>query len=723
MEYVEFATKFHQFMRNLYKSKPRNKNSNLIDIDSMRIKKYPSSEGIYWREMSVMSGLSEKEILEKFYKCVCNTEPITVIEKVKDFPFNLRMNPGLVPVLDHVIAQLESSKVEGGGTYRKLIEDSINELDANRQVTSRANPKVHEIRLHESEVKDLKEFLASFNKEMKYLSSLHKETTEMPCSLYSFSTRYIQLSGSGTARVTSSFTKKKEEVKIKVYSDTFVPARISLTVIGKRWDIIIPWEKKSDEDYILRIKGYTHDLWIKIFERLHGVAVGDDMKRQIGSINAFLKDNYKFTNISDDIKLKHVDICVLLYIAGVNGLPAELSAWLYFFTGGFHLSNIDLKEGQEYSNSSFIYSIYIQSVGQAVYVIAKLCQISFLLHLFPTPGLAIMISGKDLDNFLMWFDCFYSGILKDAFIVDKYIPVDDPRCMMNKISYGGIKPIIDVSTLLEMLPDWEGVTDGGCLSDKVVIKHLLLKVVPVMINVKMGYKLRWTVDKDDLDIIFKPFIEDEGGIIDELFNKSHMSYDPAGYVVPEILELEQVTDNEEIVEVLYKSRGLIKSALMDFMTVNEWSFSQAYLLLLWRHTAPAAVLFRMIQEKLESRIFLCARSFLKATTDMEIEDSDVVVEWKKMRVEMCMAKRIVTSKAAERNEGLEIAVKRKAERNLKRASKFFDVEEKNAYSFAVKRMNTLTQTKVVKVDDSEKVDVDEFVLTLEEDELRFSDTE
>lgn len=719
---MQFATQFHQFMRNLYKSKPRNRNSNLIDVESMKIKSYPSSEGIYWREMSVMNGLSQKEILEKFYKHVCDTEPITVIEKVKDFPFNLRMNPGLVPVIDHVIAQLESSKVEGGGSYRKLIEDSINELDTNRQITSRANPKVREIILHESEVKDLKEFLASFNKEMKYLSSLHKETTEMPCSLYSFSTRYIQLSRSGAARVISSFTKK-EEVKIKVYSDTFVPARVSLTVIGKRWDIIIPWEKKSDEDYILKVKGYTHDLWNKIFEQLHGVAVGDDMEKQIGSINDFLRDNYKFTNISDVIKLKHVDICVLLYIAGVNGLPAELSAWLYFFTGGFHLSNIDLKEGEKYSYDSFLYSIYLQSVGQAVYVIAKLCQISFLLHLFPTPGLAIMFSGKDLGGFLMWFDSFYSCILKDAFIVDKYIPVDDPRGMVSKISYKNDKPLIDVSTLLEMLPSWEGVTDGGCLSDKVVIKHLLLKVVPVMIDVKMFYKLRWTVDKDDLDVIFKPFVEDKGGILDELFDNSHMSYDPAGYVVPEILDLEKVTDNEDIVDVLYKSRGLIKSALMNFMTVNELSFSQAYLLLLWRHTAPAAVLFRVIHEDLESRTFLCAKSFLKATTDMEIEDSDVVVEWKKKRVEMCMAKRIVISKAADRNKNVEINVKKKAERNLKRASKFFDVEEKKAYGFAVKRINTLTQKKVVKVDESEKVDDDEFIIDLREDELRFSDTE
>ena len=125
-----------------------------------------------------------------------------------------------------------------------------------------------------------KKFIASFNKSLReneiYDSSL-------PCSLYSLTIEYLKPESSVILKTTNN----KGALDIKKLNLENLPARICLTLLDKRWDIIIPWKTKPGIN-TLSVRKPLHDIWHRMFSKLQGTAVGIDLHLKISELAEFI---------------------------------------------------------------------------------------------------------------------------------------------------------------------------------------------------------------------------------------------------------------------------------------------------------------------------------------------------------------------------------------------------------------------------------------------------
>ena len=410
--------------------------------------------------------------------------------------FNRNMLPGRSPVLDHLVFSFKTqSEIHAGGSYEKFLCKTVKMLSNHRQVSAKTFPMVSTITYSETSVSDVNQFIASFNKSLReneiYDSSL-------PCSLYSLDIEYLKPESSVMLKTTNN----KGALEIKKLNLKKLPARICLTLLDKRWDILVPWKTKPGIN-TLSVRKPLHDIWHKLFSKLQGTAVGIDLHFKISELAEFISSCYTFTNCKGVISIKHYDLNTLLAIAGFPWIPLDLSCLTYFFTGGLHQTQSEVQNGSNRWAELHIpgyLNLYLQSKGQAVINIALISYLIILTNWFPTPGISAIVSRKEVDKFLIWFSSFITAILKSSSL---------PECAEHDTLYSAHQPfalveyivfnegsLLSGSDIKSMIPPWRNISMGGCLTDKQAFDHIFFNVHNILRSTNLPFHLRWTNNPD-----------------------------------------------------------------------------------------------------------------------------------------------------------------------------------------------------------------------------------
>ena len=479
---MEEVGKFHIAVRTMDQDNP-SVIHNLLTGDKELSNLFPSPQ-------QLNSMMNETMFMETINKC---NESEMCPESIDIF--NRNMLPGRSPVLDHLVFSFKTqSEIHAGGSYENFLSETVKKLSNHRQVSAKTFPTVNTITYGETSISDVNQFIASFNKSLReneiYDSSL-------PFSLYSLDVEYLKPESSVMLKTTN-----KGALEIKKLNLKKLPARIHLTLLDKRWDIIIPWKTRPGNNTLTVIKP-LHDIWHRMFSKLQGTAVGINLHLKISELADFISTCYTFTNCKGVISIKHYDINTLLAIAGFPVIPLDLSCLTYFFTGGLHQAQSEVQNGSNRWAELHIpgyLNLYLQSKGQAIINIALISYLVILANWFPTPGISAMVSRKEVDKFLIWFSSFITAILKSTSLPeytehDTLYSAHQPFALVEYIVFneGSLLSGLDIKS---MIPAWRNISMGGCLTDKQAFDHIFFNIHNILRSPNLPFHLRWTNNPD-----------------------------------------------------------------------------------------------------------------------------------------------------------------------------------------------------------------------------------
>lgn len=711
------ASEFHQAIRRDDES-AREKINYLMINDDMALDPFPSQRQIVREHNKIMENLSPDEIQAKFEE-MCNQKP-EVCHKMTGDLLNSSMLPGDCTLIDHIETQLiNQSPTSAGGNYQFIISNDIESLK-----TKNDSAPATEIVFHESNTKEVKELLKSFNEVMSSQQRVKQGDKRMPSSFYSFDINFIDLDGEAEATV---YTTWKDGTKINKYFNGDLPARICMTIHNKRWDIVIPWTKKNENEFVLKIAGFTQGCWITLFSKLEGLAVGCGIKNSISKLNEFLSSNYKSMNGDMTVNVKHVDIKTILYIVGLNNVPTNLSSLIYFFTGGFFLNSYELTYGANHWQGKLPsgYDCYLQCKGQTISTIVHICEIYFLMHLFPTIGIGMFVTDKEPARFLKWFDRFMFSVFNGASITcPKGSRSADPLATIRTLTYENVSPVFDANFLCEAIPQWRGLTAGGCLSDIQAISHLVRTMHSKMSNRDMHSLLRWSSDPDFLSDTIGPLHTKDHVMSSELFDKLGVNSDPVAYTLDSHYEFQTDNDPKEYEHI----KSLLPKALEDLHMheiVDGKSPRQALQLLIWNHLALAGVIWDETRGKelFGPELEILLKNYIEGLTDLKIGETKKMLAYQKSRVEKGQISAIKWANSVLNDASTGSAKRRVAKNCLRVYCKRLKIDKKDAEMFLINNFKSKAGTGEMSGQDKMDDQMDVLDSSEDDDVLLLDNTE
>ena len=350
------------------------------------------------------------------------------------------LSPGILtrgaPLLDHVDVLLKAqSNCRAGGSFRPFIKDSVKMMDGHRQVSLSTSPSTRTIIYGISPTEVVQGFITDFNAIM----SKYQNPTEgsFPFEFFHFDVVYCRTSQNFSPQITKSFDSPGRVIA-EPMSD--IPARVTLGFWEHRFDIVFNYEYSNldlatfEADFkLIMQKTCLEDIWHKLFSKLKGFAVGINLSKKLDHLFDFLNKCFTYRNSKGLPELNHVDLNVLLVIAGWDYPKLHSPALSFICTGGVILKPWELEYGLGSWNAAKLSKaadIYLQSECYAVLNATMLCSMIWMLHWFVTPGIASLVTRKDPVKFLKWCTNFQVLILKDAFLSSSDL-ISDLGCRKN----------------------------------------------------------------------------------------------------------------------------------------------------------------------------------------------------------------------------------------------------------------------------------------------------
>ena len=320
-------------------------------------------------------------------------------------PKQLPSSKKLWPILDHLAAVVLSQPVdEAGGSYKSFLKQNLDLCIDNRVPTATLKPTVHTITFGHSSKTELEMFLASFNANMEEIMTA--KPGYLPLDFYSFDVEYILRTSNQVFKVYSSKSPS-------IPCDTQVPSRIIFGLWNERFEIALPWTVTTDkttggEIHAFHFADKCFNMWNKIFSKIRGYAIGIDTFQKVKDLAAFFQNH---VNSSITVGLKMYDLNMILALTGVEMSEISLPTLTLMFTGDIlpTPTQFNVEIGKfcgiylpEYLN------IHLQLKSIAVMNIATICKLSVLVNLFPTPGIACLVTRMTPTRFFAWvLNCIF----------------------------------------------------------------------------------------------------------------------------------------------------------------------------------------------------------------------------------------------------------------------------------------------------------------------------
>ena len=711
--YHEKITKFHRVIRECDALEQERMHYLLTDLNQMKIEQFPSKAELPIIMKNACGGVHNEHESGSVSKCY-----LYCLSKCKSSHFAPFLNlekylPGNFPVLDHVstllVNQLHSS---GGNSYKPFLKNTIQLLNSNRQISGDVHPKLHTIIFGESSPAAVQEFLKSFNASIQ---NQQKNVEIIPYGLYQMDIECIQSSKEFPAIIK---TVHKSKIQTINKADGSLPARIHMSILDERWEIVFPWkyDKINDTDYSghynLKLPKYTHDGFHKLFEKLNGVAIGLRIQEKIVLLEKFLDQNYTFMNCKGQIKIDHADLEVLLVLAGINEISIDLSILLWLFTGGMHQSQNPIKAG--FGRWSDIYELplhlnaYLQSKGNAVWCIGLICYLCILLTWFPTPGIAALVSNKDPEKFLVWFNQFILCILKYSSInIGKEMWIQrnsNPTELIQMIRYKGSNdPIFSADQLASMVPSWRNVTGGGCITDIQAIHHICQFISPLLSDSSIPANIRWVDSSVSAFVSMYMHSNIENKLHAGMFSCQGVnSYTDSIKSVRSVFNLKKIKHlNMKLSEAL---KIIVEKHTENDSLIKQFTHSQLLILYMWNFPYHVMDLYTHNKENKFLSVYdlETVRPVLSAFIGKVITDTPELVELRKQRHEAKATHRYSTyvTLSQDQNPG----IKRKAVDQCKKIQK----SQKTTEIKMLERVTSMLKDKLEKIREGE---VDEMLST------------
>ena len=444
--------------------------------------------------------ICDKECNHSVDKCIILSNSIcaqanTVLRPDKATDLNLL--PGQSPVIDHITTLLDDQPMgEGGGSFKPYLKDTLQVVRSHRQPDSGFFPETRSIVFSSSSRSEVDSFVDSFNEKLHSLNS--SKIGSLPINYFHMNVEYVY------GKSNSSFTRTSltnGEKSILPCTDEKMPARITLGFWTERWDIIFPWKVSqitSDHkgDYNLFVPRKIPDHWHSLFSRLHGYGLGIDLYLHLENLSSFIANAFTFANKPAMIELKTMDLNSLLALARVNMSEISVSSLGLLFTGGFYPSIDELERG--YGKLSDLHGLphhlntYLQAKSMSVMNAAVLSNICVILHTFPTPGIACLVSKKVVEKFLLWHSRYLTSLLENMSLSTLVLTSQQQVCdKLTKISVKVENTYFDAEQISKCYPPWPAATHGGCPTDQLALTHIMQNVHPMICRSGVPPHLRW----------------------------------------------------------------------------------------------------------------------------------------------------------------------------------------------------------------------------------------
>ena len=518
------------------------------------------------------------------------------IPNTSSYVFDRTCLPGKAPILEHVKVMLCSQdSLVSGGTFLPFIEKTLTRCSSQRQVSIDSVPQVTTLVFGSSTEQEVKNFIRAFN--AKINSSEFPPVGFIPNTLYSLDVECVSTPSNVPFKI---FMEGDLETPRHVLPHGPLPARVHLGFHDERFDIIFPWTHTSlsptyQGDFSLVVPSTPlPDYWHGMFSKLHGYGIGVGLEEDLVRLGRFIGDCYRFCTASGPIKMKTVDLLVLLALSGYNSPKTCISVLNFMFTGGIVQKSWKIRCGlgiwATTDRLPDALSLYLQSEVIGVLNTAHVALSVLLLHWFVTPGIAAVVSRKTPVKFLAWFWRFISTVLSDASLpdynefgggIDRAL---NPSALVAEIFYPMTSsPIFSGEEIARCIPPWRNVTGGGCPCDQLAIDHIAATIWPMLRKAEVKRHLRWESQVE----IFGGFLT---GVPCPSATPCVMlgpGCRPDGGTV-ELPELMAKAPRTSTVRAVYRK---YRVGLPDQHILRRVSISQIVLLYVWTHPVKAVCLF------------------------------------------------------------------------------------------------------------------------------------
>lgn len=515
-----------------------------------------------------------------------------------EYPFSKSCLPGKAPILEHVKVLLcDQDSLTSGGTFLPFVDQTLLRCSHQRQVSSTTSPKVTSLVYGRSSTEEVKAFLAAFNS----VVAANKEPPAgfLPNTLYSFDVERVSTRPATPFKVVVGDDEQNPKL---CYAKASMPARVHLGFHEERFEIIFPWEhgvisSTYHGDYVLRVPATPlPDLWHGLFGKLQGFGIGIGLSQDVTALSEFVCAYYTFSSASGPIRLRTLDLSVLLALAGYNSPKTCISVLNFTFTGGVVQKDWRIRCGLgRWASTDPLpkaLSLYLQSEAIGVLNTAHIALVVVLLHWFVTPGIAAVVSKKEPAKFLGWFWRFMVAVLEGASLpsqasfaagVDR---VADPRALISEVCYSeDHPPTFSVEELASFIPPWRNVTGGGCPSDQMAFDHIAATLWPALKRKEVPSHLRW----ESTLHVFASFLVGRAppAASPGVMPGAGCGVDRGAIDIPELMI--STTPPSASVRAVYRR---YKATLPESHPLRRLTLPQVVLLYVWRHPEQAIMLFR-----------------------------------------------------------------------------------------------------------------------------------
>ncbi len=505
-----------------------------------------------------------------------------------DYPFSKATLPGKAPIVEHVRGVLRSQEpLECGGNFKPFIKHTLEKICDHRQVCDKTRPVVTTLIFGVSSVTEVQSFIDTFN-QMEEANAC-PPPGHLPSPFYSLDVEHV----SGTVECPLKIVSAGGETR-EFRSRTSLPARVHLGFYDRRFDIVFPWVHSTitdvyTGDYRLHVPaGPLPSLWHDLFAKLSGRGIGIGLTEDLSALNAFLTFCYSFEGRTGPVKVRTVDLLVLLALSGYNTPKTCLSVLNYVFTGGVVQKAWKIRCGMGlWATTAPLpahLDLYLQSEVHATLNVANVACLTILIHWFVTPGIAGVVSRKTPVRFLAWFSRFFMAVLDGASFPDGNPFQGDcdrerrPRRLIESIQYAaGYTPPVEPGMLALCIPPWRNVTGGGCISDQQAFDHLICKVRAMLRADGVPLHYQWESDLRMIDgfLTGKPSPSARA----ESPGTMSCSLDPAVRKIPEVLDPSPDAAHEPLRHVLRRYRATLPVG----HELKQATVNQLLLLYTWRY--------------------------------------------------------------------------------------------------------------------------------------------
>lgn len=408
-----------------------------------------------------------------FTKYLAKT-PLDYLIEYLDSPnpfLNLDLLPGKAPIIDHLCTMMKSQPIsQGGGNWAPFLENSINRIRTHRSISLSTPLKTTNLVFTRSTKSEVVNFLKDFN--TSYNNQSTPELGNIPVEFFSINVEYFT-SAQGL------FILDYPESTIFL-DEPKVPAVISLSLLNKRYDIVIPWIYTAhNKCFTLSLANNIPLFWNTIFSKISGYAIclnPIEIKDNLTSFFASCNQDHGVSTLD----IKFVELDTILSFGGLFE-RVDLAEIAYIMVGTFPFipSTIATSlQPQSLSTTPKLLSLVIETKANCILNAAITSSIHFLLQLFPTPGIAAIVSGKEPHKFLLWFSRFLTT-------VSLIQPNNLPNYQIENFQFNNKR-------LIDIYPLWSFPYHGGCPTDLTALHHLLYKVHPLVSSKKTPWNLRWS---------------------------------------------------------------------------------------------------------------------------------------------------------------------------------------------------------------------------------------